>query len=104
MLIIKGVNVFPSQIRTVLVAIVGAEPHYQIVVDRKGAQDFLEVHIEATEGIFFDEMKVQKAFLEMVEKKIRSVIGVSAAVKLVGPNTISRHEGKTGRVMDNRKT
>ena len=104
MLIIKGVNVFPSQIRTVLVAIVGAEPHYQIVIDRKGAQDFLEVHIEATEGIFFDEMKVQKAFLEMVEKKIRSVIGVSAAVKLVGPNTISRHEGKTGRVMDNRKT
>lgn len=104
MLIIKGVNVFPSQIRTVLVAAVGAEPQYEIVVDRKGALDLLEVHIEAAEGIFFDEMKMQKAFLEMVEKKIRSVIGVSATVKLVEPNTIPRHEGKTGKVVDNRKT
>ncbi len=104
MLIIKGVNVFPSQIETVLIAIVGTEPHYQIVVDRKGAQDLLEVHVEASEGTFFDEMKRQKAFLEMVEKKIRSVIGVTATVKLVGPNTISRHEGTTGRVTDKRKT
>jgi phenylacetate-CoA ligase len=103
MLIIKGVNVFPSQIETVLIAIVGPEPHYQIVVDRKGAQDLLEVHVEAAEGTFFDEMKRQKAFLEMVEKKIRSVIGVTATVKLVGPNTISRHEGKTGRVVDRRQ-
>ncbi len=102
MLIIKGVNVFPSQIETVLIAIVGTEPHYQIVVDRKGAQDLLEVHIEAAESTFFDEMKRQKAFLEMVEKKIRSVIGVTATVKLVGPNTISRHEGKSGKVMDKR--
>ncbi|HYA14012.1 MAG TPA: hypothetical protein VEF33_06700, partial [Syntrophales bacterium] len=73
-----------------------------IVVDRKGAQDLLEVHIEAAEGIFFDEMKRQKAFLEMVEKKIRSVIGVGAAVKLVAPNTIPRHERTTGRVVDKR--
>lgn len=103
MLIIKGVNVFPSQIKTVLTAIVGIEPHYEIVVDRKGAQDLLEVHIEAAEGIFFDEMKKQKAFLEMVEKKLRSVIGVGAAVKLVAPNTIFRHEGTTERVIDKRK-
>ncbi|HVO65270.1 MAG TPA: phenylacetate--CoA ligase [Syntrophales bacterium] len=103
MLIIKGVNVFPSQIGSVLTAVVGAEPQYEIVVDRKGAQDLLEVHIEAAEGIFFDEMKRQKAFLEMVEKKIRSVIGVGAAVKLVAPNTISRHEGTTGRVIDKRE-
>jgi len=103
MLIIKGVNVFPSQIKTVLVTVAGTEPHYEIVVDRKGAQDFLEIHVEATEGIFFDEMKMQKSFLEMIEKKLRSVIGVSASVKLVGPNTISRHEGKTGMVIDKRK-
>ncbi len=103
MLIIKGVNVFPSQIGTVLAAVVGVEPHYRIVVDRKGAQDSLEVHIEAAEGTFFDEMKKQKTFLELVEKKIRSVIGVSAAVKLVAPNAISRHEGKEGKVVDNRK-
>ena len=103
MLIIKGVNVFPSQIGAVLAAVVGAEPHYQIVVDRKGAQDSLEVHIEAEEGTFFDEMKKQKTFLELVEKKIRSVIGVSAAVKLVAPDTISHHEGRKGKVVDNRK-
>jgi phenylacetate-CoA ligase len=103
MLIIKGVNVFPSQIETVLIAIVGTEPHYEIVVDRKGAQDLLEVHIEAAESTFFDEMKRQKAFLEMVEKKIRSVIGVTATVKLVGPNTIFRYEGTMGRVTDKRK-
>jgi len=102
MLIIKGVNVFPSQIGAVLTAVVGAEAQYEIVVDRKGAQDLLEVHIEAAEGIFFDEMKRQKAFLEMVEKKIRSVIGVGAAVKLVAPNTIPRHERTTGRVVDKR--
>jgi phenylacetate-CoA ligase len=103
MLIIKGVNVFPSQIKTVLAAAVGSEPSYEVVVDRKGAQDLLEIHIEAAEGTFFDEMKIQKAFLEMVEKKLKSVIGVSAAVKLVGPNTISRHEGKTGIIIDKRK-
>jgi phenylacetate-CoA ligase len=103
MFIIKGVNVYPSQIKTVLAVIVGMEPYYEIVVDRKGARDLLEVHIEAAEGIFFDEMKKQKAFLEMVEKKLRSVIGVGAAVKLVAPNTIIRHEGTTGRVIDKRK-
>lgn len=102
MLIIKGVNVFPSQIRTVLTALVGTEPHYEIVIDRRGAQDYMEIHIEAAEGIFFDEMKMQKAFLEMVEKKIRSVIGLSATVKLVAPNTVTRKEGKSGLVTDRR--
>ncbi|MGZ6249589.1 MAG: phenylacetate--CoA ligase family protein, partial [Syntrophales bacterium] len=104
MLIIRGVNVYPSQIESVLTAIVGTAPQYQIVADRKGAHDLLEVHFEAAEGTFFDEMKRQKAFLEMVEKKIRSVIGVSASVKLVAPNTIARHEGRTGIVVDRRKT
>ena len=69
MLIIKGVNVFPSQIEEVLFAIEGCEPHYQLVVERKGDMDVLEVHIEVTENIFFDEMKKQRAFLEMVEKR-----------------------------------
>jgi phenylacetate-CoA ligase len=104
MLIIRGVNVFPSQVESVLAAIVGTVPHYQIVADRRGARDLLEVHFEAAEGTFFDEMKKQKAFLEMVEKRIRSVIGVSATVKLVAPNTIARHEGKAGSVIDRRKT
>jgi len=102
MLIIKGVNVFPSQIEEVLVAIEGCKPHYQLIVERKGALDVLEVCIEVTENIFFDEMKKQRAFLEMVEKRIDSVLGVGVTVKLVEPNSIQRHEGKAERVIDKR--
>jgi phenylacetate-CoA ligase len=103
MLIIRGTNVFPSQIEEVLVAIEGCEPHYQLVVSREGALDVLEVHIEVTENIFFDEMKMQRAFIEKVEKRIQSVLGVGAVVKLVEPNTITRHEGKAVRVIDKRQ-
>ena len=102
MLIIKGVNVFPSQIEEVLVAIEGCEPHYQLVVSKKGAMDVLEVRIEVTENIFFDEMKMQRAFLEMIEKRIESVLGVGVTVKLVEPNSLPRYEGKSIRVIDNR--
>jgi phenylacetate-CoA ligase len=103
MLIIKGVNVFPSQIEEILFAIEGCEPHYQIVVEREGDMDVLEVHIEVTENIFFDEMKKQKGFVELVEKKIHSVLGVGAIVKLVEPVSLPRHEGKAVRVIDKRK-
>jgi len=103
MLIIKGVNVYPSQIEDVLFAVEGCQPHYQLVVDRKGALDTLEIRIEVTENIFFDEMKLQKAFLDNVERRIDSVLGVGAVVKLVEPNSIPRAEGKASRVIDNRK-
>ena len=103
MLIIKGVNVYPSQIEEVLVAMEGCQPHYQLVVERKGNLDTLEIQIEVTEEIFFDEMKMQKAFLEGIEKKIDSTLGVGVTVKLVEANSISRHEGKAVRVIDNRK-
>ena len=102
MLIIKGVNVFPSQIEEVLIAIEGCKPHYQLVVNRKGSLDTLDVCIEVTESIFFDEMKRQREFLEMIEKKIDSVLGVGVTVKLVEPNSIPREEGKSSRVIDNR--
>lgn len=102
MLIIKGVNVFPSQIEEVLMTIDGCEPHYQLVVDRKGALDVLEVQIEVTERIFFDEMKLQRSFLENVKRKIESVLGVGVSVKLVEPRTIPRFEGKATRVIDRR--
>ncbi len=104
MLIIKGVNVFPSQIEEILVAIEGCEPHYQLVIDRKGALDVLEVCIEVRENIFFDEMKKQRAFLDMVGKKIDTVLGVGVTVKLVEPNSIPRHEGKAERVIDRRQS
>ncbi len=103
MLIIRGVNVFPSQIEDVLFDIEGCEPHYQLVIDSEGAMDVLEVHIEVTENIFFDEMKKQRAFLDHVEKRINSVLGVSVTVRLVEPNSITRHEGKADRVTDKRK-
>jgi phenylacetate-CoA ligase len=102
MLIIKGVNVFPSQIEEVLLTVEGCQPHYQLVVDRKGALDVLEVRMEVTENIFFDEMKKQRAFLDMVGKRIDSVLGVGVTVKLVEPNSIPRHEGKADRVIDRR--
>jgi phenylacetate-CoA ligase len=103
MLIIKGVNVFPSQIEEVLMNVEGCEPHYQLVIERKGALDVLEVQIEVTEQIFFDEMKMQRAFLEKIEHKIESVIGVGATVKLVEPQSIPRHEGKAARIIDKRR-
>ncbi|HKZ16505.1 MAG TPA: phenylacetate--CoA ligase, partial [Geobacteraceae bacterium] len=103
MLIIRGVNVFPSQIEEVLFDIEGCEPHYRLVLETEGAMDVLEVHIEVTENIFFDEMKKQRAFLEHVEKCIHKVLGISVTVKLVEPNSIPRHEGKADRLIDNRK-
>jgi len=103
MLIIKGVNVFPSQIEEVLVSIEGCEPHYQLVVDRKNSIDTLEIQIEVTENIFFDEMKLQRAFIEKIEHKVHSLIGVGVTVKLVEPRSFPRFEGKAARVIDNRK-
>jgi phenylacetate-CoA ligase len=103
MLIIRGINVFPSQIEEVLVSIENCEPHYQLVVSREGSMDILEICIEVTENIFFDEMKMQRAFLEKVEKRIESALGVGVTVKLVEPNSIPRHEGKAVRVIDKRK-
>ncbi len=102
MLIIKGVNIFPTQIEEVLFRIEGCEPHYQLVVDKVGAMDILEVHVEVNERIFFDEMKRQRAFVDFVEKKLASALGVGAKVKLVEPSSIKRHEGKAQRVIDKR--
>ena len=102
MLIIKGVNVFPTQIEEVLFQIDGCEPHYQLVVERAGTMDTLEVQVEVNERIFFDEMKKQRAFVDMLEKRLLSTLGVGANVKLVEPSSIPRHEGKAKRVIDKR--
>jgi len=103
MLIIRGVNVFPSQIETVLFAIEGTEPHYQIVIDRKGALDDATVLVEASEKIFFDEMKKQKELIDAIKKRMASELGIAVEVKLVEKKTIERFEGKAKRVIDNRK-
>ena len=103
MLIIKGVNVFPTQIEEILFQVEGCEPHYLLVLDRKGAMDTLEVQIEVNERIFFDEMKKQREFVSILERKLASALGVGATVKLVEPSSLTRHEGKAQRVVDRRK-
>ena len=102
MLIIRGVNVFPSQIEALLVQIEGVEPHYQIIVDRKGALDDIEVMVEIEERIFSDELKVMNALRDIIAGKMRSILGISAKITLVEPQTIERSQGKAKRVIDKR--
>ncbi|MDD2856421.1 MAG: phenylacetate--CoA ligase [Desulfuromonadaceae bacterium] len=103
MLIIRGVNVFPSQIEAVLVGIEGIEPHYMLIVDRQGTLDTLTVQVEVSEQLFSDEIKVLQALSHRVEKEIKDMLGVTCSAKLVEPKTIQRSEGKAKRVIDNRK-
>lgn len=103
MLIVRGVNVFPSQVESVLMEIEGTEPHYQIIVDRKGSLDDIEVMVEVNEKIFSDEIKVMNALSKNINDKFRSVLGINAKITLVEPGTIPRSEGKAVRVVDKRK-
>jgi phenylacetate-CoA ligase len=105
MLIIRGVNVFPSQIEAVLVAIEGLEPHYQLIVDRVGTLDTLEVQVEVTESQFVnaDEVKVLQKLEKMILKDMKDYLGITAKIKLVEPKTLQRSEGKASRVIDKRK-
>ncbi|MHB1340156.1 MAG: phenylacetate--CoA ligase family protein [Coriobacteriia bacterium] len=103
MLIIRGVNVFPSQIEDALFQIEGIQPHYLIVVNRDGAMDDLEVRIEVAEEIFSDVMADMVAFTKRVAERIFSVVGLHAKVTLVEPGTIERTAGKARRVLDNRR-
>ncbi len=103
MLIIRGVNVFPSQIESVLMAIEGVEPHYQLIVSREGSLDLLEVQVEVGEAIFSDEIKGLETLARRIEHEIKDLLGVSCKVKLVEPKTIQRSEGKARRVIDTRK-
>jgi len=103
MLIIRGVNVFPLQIENVLMSIEGTEPHYQIVVDRKGALDDVTVMVEVSEAIFFDEMKKQNELMETIKKRLSSELNISVNVKLVEKKSLERTEGKAKRVIDKRK-
>ena len=103
MLIIRGVNVFPSQIESVLMNIEGVEPHYLLIVDRQGTLDTLDVQVEVNEKVFFDEVKNLQSLGRRIEKDIKDLLGVNAGVKLVEPKTIQRSEGKAQRVIDKRK-
>jgi phenylacetate-CoA ligase len=100
MLIIRGVNVFPSQIEDVLFKIEGVRPHYLIVVDRQKNLDDLEVRIEVEEQVFSDIMADMLAFQNTVADKLQSVLGLRAKVTLVEPGAIERSAGKAKRVLD----
>jgi len=103
MLIIRGVNVFPSQIESVIMEFDGIEPHYQLVVEREGRLDTLSVMVEVNERIFSDEVKNLQAMERSLEKNIKELLGVAAKVRLVEPKSIQRTEGKAVRVIDKRK-
>ena len=104
MLIIRGVNVFPSQIEHVLMDIEETEPHYQIVVDRGATHlDEVEIQVEVEESFFSDETKTMERIRAKIDNRIRSELGIGARIKLVEPKSIERSMGKAKRVIDKRQ-
>jgi phenylacetate-CoA ligase len=102
-IIIKGVNVFPSQVEAILMEVEGVEPRYQIIADRTGGVDTLEVKVEVHEKVFSDEIKNLQNIAGQIESKFREVIGVSAKIKLVAPESLKFAEGTSPKVIDRRK-
>jgi phenylacetate-CoA ligase len=102
MLIIRGVNVFPSQVEHVLMGVDGVEPHYQIIVEREGTLDTMTVEVEVSDSVFSDEIKDLEQLTQRIVKDIKDILGVSCRIKLVNPRTIRRSEGKAQRVIDRR--
>ena len=103
MIIVRGVNVFPSQIESVIVGIEGVAPHYMLIVDRQNSSDTLEVQVELKEDLFSDTVAQVENLRNKMIDQIKSVVGVSAKVTIVPPKTLPRFEGKAKRVIDNRK-
>ena len=103
MLIVRGVNVFPSQIESVLLEMGETAPHYLITVDRKGNHDTMDVQVEMTDAFFSDSVKNIEHLEGKIKARLGSVLGISVGVQLVEPKTIARSEGKAKRVEDRRK-
>ena len=103
MLIIRGVNVFPSQVESVLLEFGETEPHYLLVVDRRGNLDQLEIQVELAENMFSDKVRHLEDLESRLRERIHSVLGISARIKLVEPNSIPRSEGKAKRIIDRRE-
>ncbi|MDK2821419.1 MAG: phenylacetate-CoA ligase [Clostridia bacterium] len=103
MIIIRGVNVFPSQVESVLLEMGGVEPHYRLIVDRKGTLDTLEVQVEVSEKLFSDKVRGLEEFERRLAHELESTLAISVKVTLVEPRTIERSEGKAVRVIDKRK-
>lgn len=103
MLKIRGVNVFPSQIESILLQVEGVEPHYLIIVDRERHLDDLEIWVEVSEAVFSDEMRKMEALQGKVKEEVESTLGIGVRIKLVEPKSIARTEGKAKRVVDRRE-
>jgi phenylacetate-CoA ligase len=103
MLIVRGVNVFPSQIEEVLLKIEGVEPHYQLVIERKEQLDSIEVRVEMNERLFSDEIKNLERMERRISESLYATLGIHSRVKLVEPKSIPRSEGKAQRVVDKRQ-
>lgn len=103
MLIIRGVNVFPSQIESVLLEMSETEPHYQLIIERDGSLDVLKLLVEIQEQFFSDEIRELEGLRKKITANIQSTLGISVNVKLVEPRTLERSTGKAKRVIDKRK-
>ncbi len=103
MLIIKGVNVFPTQIESILFDIEGTQPHYNLIIERENNEDKVTVMIEVVESIFFDQMKKQRTMVDLSRRDWPSELGVGVNVKLVEERSLERFNGKGDRVIDKRQ-
>ena len=100
MLIIRGVNVFPTQIESILLDTQGLTSHYQLIIRRQGAMDTLEAQVEIDEKLFSDEIKHLQKIEAKIQRDIKEFLGVTAKVSLVEPRTIERSQGKAKRIVD----
>ncbi len=103
MLIIRGVNVFPTQVEAALIDIPEVSPHYMMIVDRIDNMDYLEIQVEPKENFYTDEIKVLEKLTQKISQVITQALGLKAKIKLVEPNTLVRSEGKAVHVIDKRK-
>ena len=103
MLIIRGVNVFPSQIESVLMDMSETSPHYQLIIRRENNLDTLEVRVEISEQNWSDSIRELETIRRCIMQNIKSMLGISATIKLVEPNSIQRSEGKAQRIIDYRQ-
>ena len=103
MLIIRGVNVFPTQIESVILEMEEFEPHYLLIVDRENNTDTMELQVEVRPNFYSDEINRMLALKKKLAGRLQSVLGLGVNVKLVEPRSIERSVGKAKRVIDNRK-
>jgi phenylacetate-CoA ligase len=103
MLIIRGVNVFPSQVEAALLEMGETSPHYILIVDRVNNLDILEIQVEVAEHFFSDEIRKLEGLTKKISHVLQTALGLAVKVTLVEPKTIARSEGKAKRVIDKRK-